>query len=337
MVAAHALWVIAPRAAELRAEDVDAPGLGEVRVRAIASAISHGTEMLVYRGQVHPDLALDLPTLVGSYALPVKFGYASVGRVEATGAGVTGLQVGQTVFVHYPHQDVYLVSAERVTSLPPRVEPESACLLANLETALNALLDAPLRLGEVVVIFGQGIIGLLLLQLVLRAGAGTVIVVDPFERRRALSAALGASVMLAADSDAPAAVLDTTQGRGADIIFEASGNPAALQTAMACAAFQGSIVACSWYGAKQASLDLGRDFHRRRLRLVSSQVSNLDPALAPRWDRARRLAVALDLLPRLRLPELISHRIPFAEATEAYSLIDQHPERTVQVLLTYGA
>jgi threonine dehydrogenase-like Zn-dependent dehydrogenase len=128
-----------------------------------------------------------------------------------------------------------------------------------------------------------------------------------------------------------------TNGRGADLVIEASGSPAALQTALACAAFQGTVVACSWYGTKQVMLDLGRDFHRRRLRLISSQVSTVDPALGPRWDRARRAATAVDLLTQLRINELVTHRIPFEEAARAYELIDHRPDETVQVVLTYGS
>jgi threonine dehydrogenase-like Zn-dependent dehydrogenase len=80
---------------------------------------------------------------------------------------------------------------------------------------------------------------------------------------------------------------------------------------------------------------LGTRFHRERLRLISSQVSNLDPALSPRWDRARRAANVLRLLERVAPAELISHRLPFEQAAEAYRLLDQAPERALQVVLTY--
>src|SRR5687767_7501212 len=93
-IEASALWLTAPRTAELRREVVPPPGPGEVRVRAIASALSQGTELLVYRGEVSPDLPLDLPTLRGSFAFPIKYGYASVGRIADVGAGVSDWAVG---------------------------------------------------------------------------------------------------------------------------------------------------------------------------------------------------------------------------------------------------
>lgn len=119
-------------------------------------------------------------------------------------------------------------------------------------------------------------------------------------------------------------------------MLEASGAVDALGQAIDCAAIQGTVVVSSWYGTKPITLALGAAFHRRRLRLVSSQVSSLDPALEPRWSRSRRMAAVLGLLPALELRPLVSHRIPFSRSAEAYALLDREPEQTVQVVLTYG-
>src|SRR5688572_28498734 len=157
MAEARAVWFPAPRAVEIRAEAVPDPGPGEVRVDNLASAISHGTEMLVYRGQVPPDLELDLPTLRGSYQFPIKYGYASVGRVVEVGPDVDGLRPGDVVFVHHPHQSSYVVPATMPIPLPSDIDPVLGVFLANVETALNVVLDAAPRLGERVAIFGQGV------------------------------------------------------------------------------------------------------------------------------------------------------------------------------------
>ena len=118
--------------------------------------------------------------------------------------------------------------------------------------------------------------------------------------------------------------------------IEASGNSAALGQAIDSLAFGGTLVVCSWYGTKPVSVPLGGAFHRRRLRIVSSQVSTLDAGLQPRWTHERRLHTARELLPGLDLLPLVSHRFPFERAAEAYALIDAAPEQTVQVVLTYG-
>jgi 2-desacetyl-2-hydroxyethyl bacteriochlorophyllide A dehydrogenase len=330
---AASVWFPRARAVEFRSETVGAPGAGEVRIHAIASGLSHGTEMLVFRGQVPADLALDLPTLAGSYGFPIKFGYASVGRVVAVGAGVADLAPGDHVFVHHPHQEEYVVSAAAAVRLPERLPPELGVFLANCETALNVVLDAHPRLEEEVAVIGQGVVGLLVTQLLQRAGS-SVTAVEPIALRRELALRCGADEAVTPDA-ALARIATRTKGRGADVVIEASGNASALQLAIDAAAFQATVIVCSWYGSTPVSLELGASFHRRRLRLISSQVSHLDPALAPRWDRERRLDVARALLGELVLGPLITHRIPFARAAEAYELVDQRPEETVQVILTY--
>jgi len=327
------VWFPRARAVELRPEQDAAIGEDDVRVVALASALSHGTEMLVYRGEAPRDLALDLPTLDGSYAFPIKFGYASVGRVTDVGANVRGLARGDLVFVHHPHQDAYVVAASRAIRLPVDLRPERGVFFANTETAVNVLLDAHPRAGDVVAVFGQGVVGLLVTQLLRRAGA-RVVAVEPIAKRRALAEQLGAEIAVGPD-DADAAVRDATNGRGFDLAIEVSGSVHALQGAIDLAAFQATIVVASWYGTKPVSLSLGGRFHRARLRLVSSQVGAVDPSLAPRWDRARRTAYALDLLSELDLMPLITHRYPFARAADAYALVDTRADEVVQVLLTY--
>jgi len=168
---AAAVWFPRARAVELRTEELAATGPDEVRVRAVLSAISHGTEMLVYRGEVDADLALDLPTLSGGYGFPLKYGYASVGHVIALGRDVRGLREGDLVFALHPHQDEYVVAGSLAHRLPDRSTPEQGVFLANLETAINVVLDAKPRLGEVVAVFGQGVVGLLVTQLLRRSGA----------------------------------------------------------------------------------------------------------------------------------------------------------------------
>jgi threonine dehydrogenase-like Zn-dependent dehydrogenase len=120
-----------------------------------------------------------------------------------------------------------------------------------------------------------------------------------------------------------------------DVAIEASGNPAALQACIDAAAFAGTVVVASWYGTRDASLNLGGRFHRRRTRIVSSQVSTLDPALGPRWDRARRSSLVSELLQELPLDQLITHRFPLDQAAAAYELLDRGPGDCLQVVLDY--
>ena len=331
---ARALWFTAPRTATLREETVPPPGPGEVRVEAVASAVSSGTELLVYRGEVPQDLPLDLPTLQGSYAFPIKYGYAATGRVLDAGPDVEHLRAGDPVFVHHPHQEVFVVPAQLPIRLPDSLDPLLGVFFANLETALNVVHDTPLRLGETAVIFGAGVVGLLVTRLLNLAGAGTVLVVDPLENRRKLAFAAGADDAVGPES-VNGRIPDITGGRGADVAVEVSGTGDALRAAIGAVATEGTVVVASWYGTRPVALELGGHFHRGRVRLRSSQVGRLNPELAPRWDRTRRTETVLGLLERLDLEALISHRLPFERAPEAYSLLEERPGEAVQVVFSY--
>ncbi len=336
MVESHALWLTGPKSLAIRTEELPALGPDEVRVQSRLSGISHGTEMLVYRGQVPADLPLDLPTLAGSFAFPVKYGYASAGEVEAVGANVESLHPGDLVFTLHPHQDRYVVPAAMPVRLPEGTPTEAAVFLANLETAVNVMLDANVRFGETVVIFGQGVIGLLITMLARRSGAAQVVTVDPIEQRRERALGSGAGAAFSPDGDLAGRIRDLTSGRGADVAIEVSGAPAALQQAIDCVTTQGTVVVASWYGTKPVSLSLGGGFHRGRVRVISSQVGMIDPALAPRWSYARRRDLAVSLMADLPLAGLITHRIPFSRAAEAYKLVDTRPSEVLQVVLDYG-
>ena len=232
----------------------------------------------------------------------------------------------------HPHQSTYVVPAQMPVRLPDGLDPVLGVFLANIETATNVVIDAAPRLGERVAVFGQGVVGLLITQLLRLTGVSQIIVVEPVARRRELACQVGADVALVASGETLGAIRDLTDGAGVDLVIEASGSAAALDQALDALVFGGTCVVCSWYGTKPVELRLGGAFHRRRLRIVSSQVSTIDAALQPRWTHQRRLALARDLLPGLELSSLISHRIPLERAAEAFALVDQHADQTVQVV-----
>jgi 2-desacetyl-2-hydroxyethyl bacteriochlorophyllide A dehydrogenase len=332
---AQAVWFAAPRRAQLRTEAVPPPGPGQVRVQTIVSALSHGTERLVYRGKVHTDLPLDLPTFAGSFGFPIKYGYAAVGRVLDVGPDVATHAPGDVVFVLHPHQTTFTVPAALATRMPPNIDPLVGVFTANGETAVNIVHDTPLHFGETVLVFGQGVVGLLVAALLRWAGARRVFAVEPLPVRQALARSMGVDAVFAPGDDLQQQIRAANNGRAPDIAIEASGAGAALQSAIDLVADDGTVVVASWYGTTPVSLQLGGHFHRGRVRLFSSQVGQLNPELGRRWDYARRTDTVLDLLPRLPLASLITHRIPFADAPTAYDLLDEQAEEMGQIVLVY--
>jgi 2-desacetyl-2-hydroxyethyl bacteriochlorophyllide A dehydrogenase len=333
-VLGRAVWFGAARCAELRETLVSEPGPHEVLVRATVSLISAGTEMLVYRGDATPtDL---LPSYCeGAFTFPIKYGYQVVGRVERPGAEA-GLAPGQRVFVRHPHQDVFTLRVdEGVVPLPDAIDDDRAAFFNLSKVALTAILESPVRIGEVVVVFGQGIIGSILTRLARRT-AGRLIAVDPIPMRRELAKRYGADLAVA-PTDVAEAVADLSHGRGADACFEVSGSPRALQSALDVTGTTGTITVVSYFGKRPVTLRLAPEFHFKRLRIVSTQAAPIPAALESRWDVPRRSEVVLDELGRLPIEDFMGARFPITEVGAAYQRLDRDAEHTLGVLLDYGA
>jgi len=300
---ARACWIEAPGRAALREAPLAAPSQSEVLVRALHSGISRGTELLVLGGRVPPSeyQRMRAPFQEGDFPAPVKYGYASVGRVEQ---GPPGLQ-GRAVFCLYPHQDLYVVPADAVHPLPEGLPPARAVLAANMETAVNALWDAAPRVGDRIAVVGGGVVGLLVAWLASRIAGCQVEVVDPNSLRSNIAAQLGLHFALP-DQASPEA----------DVVIHASGHAEGLATALRLAAFEATVLEMSWYGQQPVSLPLGEAFHARRLTIKSSQVGHVATAQRARWTYQRRMALALSLLQDARLDALITGSAPFEQLPE---------------------
>jgi len=336
------LYFTAPHQVMVQQEGLPPPAAGQVLVQTLVSAISPGTELLIYRGQAPTDMVSDetIAALAGTLAFPLKYGYAAVGRVIEVGSPAEREWHGRLVFAFQPHASHFLSAPADLLPVPDSLTPEEAVFLPNMETAVNFLMDGHPIIGERVVVFGQGVVGLLTTALLARLPLSRLISLDRYPWRRQRSCDWGAHLSL---DPAEAEVLARVQvylqdgpgAPGADLTYELSGNPAALDPAIAVTGFHGRIVIGSWYGQKRADLDLGGRFHRSRLHLISSQVSTVAPEWAGRWTKSRRLHVAWQMLQQVRPAPLITHRFPFKQASQAYALLDQHPEEAMQVLLTY--
>jgi len=308
----------------------------------MVSAISPGTEMLVYRGQWPEGVPIDasIPALSGGFHYPLKYGYSAVGRIVAVGANVDESWLDRTVFAFNPHESCFVADLDRVVPLPDGLAAEKAALLPNMETAVTFVLDGSPLLGENVAVVGQGVVGLLTTALLARLPLTCLAAFDIFSLRREASLSLGAHIALdPVDGNAFSRLTEhfvQSGGDGhADLTYELSGNPVALDLAIAVTGFSGRVVIGSWYGAKRAAIDLGGHFHRSRMRLISSQVSTLSPDLSGRWNTARRMKVALNMLTRIDVANLITHRFPISQAAQAYDMLHRSPEQAIQVLLTY--
>jgi 2-desacetyl-2-hydroxyethyl bacteriochlorophyllide A dehydrogenase len=338
----RAIYFTAPGQVELREEKLSAPAPGQALVQTLTSGISPGSELLIYRGQFPADLAVDesIAALSGQFAFPLKYGYSAVGRVIALGEGVPDSWMGQVVFAFHPHESHFLATPAELIPIPSGFSAEEALFLPNMETAVTFLLDGRPLIGEQVAVFGQGIVGLLTAALLSRLPLASLVTLDKYPKRREASLRIGAAASLdPATPDALDRLRTHLQAdrpyRGADLVYELSGAPAALDQAIAAAGYHGRVVIGSWYGSKPATLHLGGRFHRDRIRLIGSQVSTIAPSLRGRWDTARRLGTAWEMIRAVEPTQLITHRFPIGDAAQAYDLLDQQPDRAIQVVFTY--
>ena len=292
----EALWYVGPGRAEIRDELLGKPGPGEARIRALYSAISRGTERLVLAGRIPASEfeRMRAPFMAGRFPFPVKYGYATVGRVEC---GPVELR-DRIVFALHPHQSVFTLPAAAVVPIPDRVPPARAVLAANMETALNAVWDAA-PAGRITIV-GAGVVGALVAFLCGRLAGAQVTLVDINPARAELAQKFGVS--FATPEAAPT---------DCDLVVHASGTAAGLATALSLAGFEATVLELSWYGDALVPVPLGAAFHSRRLRLVSSQVGHVAPSHREGWTHHRRLADAVALLADSRLDALLAPAVAF--------------------------
>jgi NADPH:quinone reductase-like Zn-dependent oxidoreductase len=300
---ASALWYCGASKAEIRREVLAPPSAGEIRVRSLCGAISRGTESLVFAGRIPESefARMRAPFMAGDFPFPVKYGYATVGRVEG---GSAALQ-GRNVFALYPHQTKFNLPAASAVVLPDDVPPPRAILAANMETALNGVWDAAPGPADRIAVIGAGVVGSLVAYLCGRLPGAKVTLVDINPARAELAATLGVSFAEPAKAE-----------RDCDLVVHASGSPDGLSTALNLAGDEATVLEMSWYGDRVVTALLGGPFHSRRLRLVSSQVGSIAASHRPRWSHHRRLSAAIRLLADARLDVLLAPAINFEDLPE---------------------
>jgi 2-desacetyl-2-hydroxyethyl bacteriochlorophyllide A dehydrogenase len=320
-------------------------GPGEVRIRTLWSGISAGTELATYRG-TSPMLTKtwDPRRRLFSAAPPpsngrVVAGYEEVGEVVEA-APDTGRSVGELVYGAWGHRAEAVVPATGVRGVLGSGPDPIVGIFSHIgPTALNGVHDASPRLGETVALFGLGVVGQLVGQLLRRAGA-RVIAVEPIALRREIAARVGAAeTIVAADGDVAERVRALTDGRGADVCVEASGSTRALHQAIRSCAWNSRVVAMGFYQGESVGLSLGEEFHHARITIVSSQIGGSAADLQHRWDRARLVRTFMGLAESgaVRCAELVTHRVPARDAASAFELLDQRPHEALQVVLDFTA
>jgi len=295
---ARALWIVGPGKAEIRPSAAPAPTPGWVRAQALVSGISRGTESLVFHGKIpgSEHERMRCPFQEGAFTFPVKYGYAMVGWVTDG-----GMPPGQRIFCLHPHQDRFTVPMEAALPVPGIVTTERTVLAPQMETALNATWDAGLEPGQRVAVVGGGVIGILTAYLCARTEGISATLIDADPGRASIAKTLGI----------PFALPGQMKDGSCDVVFHASGRAEGLATALGFAAFEGTIVELSWYGADLVPVPLGGAFHSQRLTLRASQVGSVAQPKRGQVSMRQRLEQALALCADPRLDVLVAEETKF--------------------------
>lgn len=295
-----ALWHLSSEESKLRPVHLTTPNFSYLKIKALYSLVSSGTERLVAQGRVPDDLkeSMRVPGQEGSFQFPIKYGYSLVGEVLNENHPLQG----KVVHLLHPHQDICMVEESAVSVVPESVPAQRATLASNLETAINAVWDAEVSIGDKVLIAGFGIIGALVAEVLREVPGVDIYLLEKNDGRRKMAKELGWKIWKGKEEG------------DFDIAFHTTGNQNALQVCVENVGFGGRIMELSWYGNQSVQLNLGGSFHSQRKQIISSQVGRLPLTKRDRWDFKRRKALVFRLLQVTNYDRLITTLIPFTES-----------------------
>lgn len=296
-----ALWHISKHHSEILDTTLASSNKDTCEIKALFSFVSLGTERLVANGAVPPELKKDMavPFMEGTFDFPVKYGYSLVGKVTDGPAEWSG----RMVHLLHPHQEICRVPTDALSLVPDGIPPQRATLASNLETALTAVWDAGVSIGDRVAVVGFGSIGALLCRLLYKIPGIELTVYENNPTRATFAKAFGFQLG------------PTMKGDWAfDISFNCSASEEGLQFCLDHTGKEGRVVELSWYGTKAVQINLGKHFHSRRLQLICSQVSNIPSKQTARWGFQRRKQTVLNLLRDPEFDRHLTNIVPFREA-----------------------
>ena len=331
------LVAYAPLSMELESAELpDPPPPGLMLVEAKTTAVSAGTEIAnfrgitTYRSAANPDWRAD----------PYYPGYSLAGVVRSVGAGVDRFAPGDRVCGMGPHASAVVVDPERFVRVPDAVSFDDAAMTTLVCIVMNSVRLARIELGERVAVVGGGLIGQLALQLSRLSGARPTLAVDPIAARRELARTCGATADV--DPFAPDADLQmerATGGRDCDVVFEATGTPAAFIPALKLVAFGGRMILLGSTRGPVEQFDPYSDVHLKGVTLIGAHMRTHPPVATPgnRWtiEANRELALGLIADGALRLEPLISHRVSGEDGPSMFERLAESRESFFGVLLRW--
>ncbi len=325
--------VIWPDRAKVDIEEFELPPIqdDEVLVATECTLISPGTERAFLLG---------LPNAQGRY--PSRPGYSNIGKVVEVGKDVSGFVVGDRVGTRQGHTSHFVAPPNRLLKVESSDTPAEEVVFFNLSAiALQGVRKARIELGETTLVIGQGLIGLLALQLSKLSGAVPVIAADLTDSRLKISKNVGADYTLnPEDKDFSERLADATMKKGPTVVIEATGHPDAINTALDVAGWGARVVLLASTRGETPSVNFYRDVHKKGLILYGAHDS-----IRPRQESSpnfwtteddSRLMLSLIVQKRFIVAPMISHRVPGHDAPKAYQLLMEWNPGLLGVVLQWN-
>lgn len=309
----------------------------QVLVKTLWSAVSTGTETAIYAG-TH----IGFRTPGARYpTYPYLAGYAATGTVLAVGSEVHDFAPGQIVTFPGKHatHGVWDVREDPVVAVPEGVGPDVAALTRLGTISLNGIRLARISLGDRIIVMGAGLIGQFAAQFAQLSGGLPVAVADRLPDR--LQAALACGIPLivnVSERDAVTAGREISQGRGFDVVVEATGAAPVVAQALELAARFGRVVLLGSPRGR-VEIDPYHHIHSPGVTVIGAHAATTPGAetVASRWTTRANFELVVDLLAagKLVVAPLVSDRLPAAQAIDVYEAIVTRPEDHLGVLLDW--
>jgi len=339
------LLLISPRKLEFNSYEDLPIGKYSIFLKTIYSGVSHGSETMLYQGKA-PKFDYKWSSEFKHFLQgkspnnkPLSIGYESVARIEKIGSDVQGWQIGDLVWIDAPHRETHVLDISNplpYMRFPSDADPKKIALFALSRVALGGVHDVNPIVGDSIGVCGLGVVGLMCVQLLKKAGVRNVIGIDSLESRLALAKEFGAIPVNFSKGDAAQTIKEIIGSL--DAVIEASGNYSGLTTAIRCVTPMGKVAVISSYGNKSEGIFLGHEFHRNRVTLISSMTINgsTHPKF-PLWNLERLNKEAALLLTEgtLSADKLITDIIPFKNAIKAFDTILSNPNPPLKILFSY--
>ena len=319
---------------EFKTEAVRLPGSGEVVLKAKKTLISAGTESICLSRLFEPGSHWDRWVIY-----PFSPGYLLVGEVVTIGPDVEQIHEGDRFGVRHPHCEFVTVSTSDLYPVPERIADEDATWFGLATIVQNGVRRAEHKLGEVVVVIGLGPLGQLTIQYTRLLGARQIIAIDVSKPRLDMAQSHGATVILLMSAqEAREAILDMTEGAGADVVYDITGSPHVFMSALGLLRRFGQLVLLGDTGSPSAQ-HLTGDVVTKGLTILGAHDSN-PPAQSTDhayWSHRRMADLFFTYLLRgdMRVSDLITHRYSPAEAPEAYRTLSEERATAMGVLFDW--